>query len=597
MLFFLRTTPFDEAQLLAQPLGTFSFVLHSHIPYVLAHGRSPHGTDWLSEAAAETYLPLLDACLRLAAEGLSPKITLGLTPVLVEQLRDPSFQDELSDYLRGKVTSAQANQEHFRREGNYHMAYLARYWEDWYGRALTDFEERHGRDIVGAFKALQDEGHIEIITSSATHGYSALLSQDTSVQAQVKTGIQSYERHFGRKPRGYWLPECSYRPRYKWAPSVVVPDVPWEPILRKGVDEFLAENGIQYFFVEGSLLHGGESLGVYADKFGPLKELYKQFQKETVQVEYRPYTTYHPYLVDSSGEGKNPPLAVFGRDSATGEQVWSGERGYPGDEWYLEFHKKFVLEKEKSLGLRFWRISQDKADIGSKSPYEPHQAEERAKVHAAHFVPLIKEVLKAQNDPTAIVTAVYDTELFGHWWFEGPQFLYHALRELALDPEVTLQTVGEYLEKNPATLPATLPEGSWGEGGFHYIWLNEETAWSWKLVYEVESEMSQLAKDYSDNPACRTILNQAAREALLLMASDWQFCISTGGAKDYSEVRIRNHFDNFQALAGLVRRAGAGEKLSVGDWKNIAECEARDCVFPDIEPRWFAEVEHPAEPN
>ena len=580
---------------MAQPLGTFSFVLHSHIPYVLAHGRSPHGTDWLSEAAAETYLPLLDACLRLAAEGLSPKITLGLTPVLVEQLRDPSFQDELSDYLRGKVTSAQANQEHFRREGNYHMAYLARYWEDWYGRALTDFEERHGRDIVGAFKALQDEGHIEIITSSATHGYSALLSQDTSVQAQVKTGIQSYERHFGRKPRGYWLPECSYRPRYKWAPSVVVPDVPWEPILRKGVDEFLAENGIQYFFVEGSLLHGGESLGVYADKFGPLKELYKQFQKETVQVEYRPYTTYHPYLVDSSGEGKNPPLAVFGRDSATGEQVWSGERGYPGDEWYLEFHKKFVLEKEKSLGLRFWRISQDKADIGSKSPYEPHQAEERAKVHAAHFVPLIKEVLKAQNDPTAIVTAVYDTELFGHWWFEGPQFLYHALRELALDPEVTLQTVGEYLEKNPATLPVTLPEGSWGEGGFHYIWLNEETAWSWKLVYEVESEMSQLAKDYSDNPACRTILNQAAREALLLMASDWQFCISTGGAKDYSEVRLRNHFDNFQALAGLVRRAGAGEKLSVGDWKNIAECEARDCVFPDIEPRWFAEVEHPAE--
>ena len=580
---------------MAQPLGTFSFVLHSHIPYVLAHGRSPHGTDWLSEAAAETYLPLLDACLRLAAEGLSPKITLGLTPVLVEQLRDPSFQDELSDYLRGKVTSAQANQEHFRREGNYHMAYLARYWEDWYGRALTDFEERHGRDIVGAFKALQDEGHIEIITSSATHGYSALLSQDTSVQAQVKTGIQSYERHFGRKPRGYWLPECSYRPRYKWAPSVVVPDVPWEPILRKGVDEFLAENGIKYFFVEGSLLHGGESLGVYADKFGPLKELYKQFQKETVQVEYRPYTTYHPYLVDSSGEGKNPPLAVFGRDSATGEQVWSGERGYPGDEWYLEFHKKFVLEKEKSLGLRFWRISQDKADIGSKSPYEPHQAEERAKVHAAHFVPLIKEVLKAQNDPTAIVTAVYDTELFGHWWFEGPQFLYHALRELALDPEVTLQTVGEYLEKNPATLPVTLPEGSWGEGGFHYIWLNEETAWSWKLVYEVESEMSQLAKDYSDNPACRTILNQAAREALLLMASDWQFCISTGGAKDYSEVRLRNHFDNFQALAGLVRRAGAGEKLSVGDWKNIAECEARDCVFPDIEPRWFAEVEHPAE--
>ena len=580
---------------MTRPLGTFSLVLHSHIPYVLAHGRSPHGTDWLSEAASETYLPLLDTCHRLVAEGLSPRITLGLTPVLVEQLRDPSFQEELSDYLRGKVEAAQANQEQFRRDGNYHMAYLARCWEDWYSQGLADFEGKYGRDIVGAFAMLQDAGHLEIITSSATHGYSALLSQDTSLQAQVKTGIQAYERHFGRKPRGYWLPECAYRPRYHWAPPVTVPDVPRTPVLRKGTDEFLAENGIEYFFVEGSLLHGGEALGVYADKFGPLKEIYKQFQKETVKVEYRPYTTYRPYLVDSSGLLEKPTLAVFGRDSATGHQVWSGEQGYPGDEWYLEFHKKFVREKEKSLGLRYWRISADKADMDAKGFYEPHQAEERTHAHAAHFVPLVKDVLKAQADPQTIITAVYDTELFGHWWFEGPQFLYHTLRQMALDPEITLQTVGEYLSANPATLPVTLPEGSWGEGGFHYIWLNEQTAWSWKLVYEVEAEMSALAREYGETEAAAPVLKQAAREALLLMASDWQFCISTGGAKDYSEVRLRNHYDNFQALANLTRRLGAGEELSVGDWKNIAECEARDSVFPDIEPKWFARVEHPAE--
>jgi len=580
---------------MTKPLGTFSLVLHSHIPYVLAHGRSPHGTDWLSEVAAETYLPLLDACHRLVAEGLSPKITLGLTPVLVEQLRDPSFQDELSGYLRGKVEAARANQEQFRRDGDYHRAYLARYWEDWYAQRLADFEGKYGRDIVGAFAALQDAGHVEIITSSATHGYSALLSQDTSLQAQVKTGIQAYEHHFGHRPRGYWLPECAYRPRYHWAPPVAVPDVPRAPVLRKGTDEFLAENGIEYFFVEGSLLHGGEALGVYADKFGPLKEIYKQFQKETVKVEYRPYTTYRPYLVDSSGLLEHPKLAVFGRDAATGQQVWSGEHGYPGDEWYLEFHKKFVMEKEKSLGLRYWRISPDKADMDAKRPYEPHQAEARASEHAAHFVPLVKDVLRAQADPKAIITAVYDTELFGHWWFEGPQFLYHALRQMALDPEITLQTVGEYLDTNPATLPVTLPEGSWGEGGFHYIWLNEQTAWSWKLVYEVESEMSALARKWGEHEAAAPALKQAAREALLLMASDWQFCISTGGAKDYSEVRLRNHYDNFQALANLTRRLGTGEELSVGDWKNIAECEARDSVFPDIEPKWFAQVEHPAE--
>ena len=573
---------------MTQPLGTFSLVLHSHIPYVLAHGRSPHGTDWLAEAAAETYLPLLDICRKLIAEGISPQITLGLTPVLVEQLADESFQDEFSSYLRGKIEAASANGEQFKQEGNYHLAFLARYWEEWYGKALSDFETVYACDIVGAFRALQDAGHIEIITSSATHGYSALLAQDTSIQMQVKTGIQAYARHFGRKPRGYWLPECAYRPRYHWSPSVTVPDVEYEPILRKGTDEFLAENGIDYFFVEGSLLHGGEALGVYADKFGPLKELYKQFQKETVEVKYRPYTTYRPYLVSQK-------LAVFGRDAATGQQVWSGENGYPGDPWYLEFHKKFVRAGEKSLGLRYWRISDNKADFDAKALYAPRQAEERTAVHAAHFAGLVKETLAVQNDPNAVITSVYDTELFGHWWFEGPQFLYHALKAIALDPEVTLQTVSEYLDAHPATLPITLPEGSWGEGGFHYIWLNEQTAWSWKLVYEVEAEMFQLARDCAGNAAAAPILKQAAREALLLMASDWQFCISTGGAKDYSEVRLRNHYDSFQALAKLTRRAASGETLSVGDWKNIAECEARDSVFPDIEPSWFATLEHPAE--
>lgn len=577
-----------------QPLGTFSFVLHSHIPYVLAHGRSPHGTDWLSEAAAETYLPLLSICNQLVSEGLSPKITLGLTPVLVEQLRDPSFQDEFAGYLRAQVETARDNRTQFEADGNYHMAYLARYWDDWYSRTLQDFEGRYGRDIVGGFKALQDAGHIEIMTSSATHGYSALLSQDTSLQAQVKQGIAAYERHFGRKPSGYWLPECSYRPRYKWAPPVEVPDVPKDAYLRKGVDEFLAENGIRYFFVEGSLLHGGETLGVYADKFGPLKELWQRFAKETVKTNYRPYTPYKPYLVNSSGNPEQPPLAVLGRDSATGEQVWSGDKGYPGDEWYLEFHKKLVQSADKSLGLRYWRISQDKADIGAKRLYEPKQAEQKTRDHASHFVPLVKEVLKAQNDPTSILSAVYDTELYGHWWFEGPLWLYHVLKQMAQDPEIQLQTISEYLDAHPATLPVTLPEGSWGEGGFHYIWLNEETAWSWKLVYETETEMSELAREYGDNATVAPILKQAAREALLLMASDWQFCISTGGAKDYSEVRLRNHYDNFKALAGLTRRAGSGIELSVGDWKNIAECEVRDSIYPDIEPKWFAHVENPA---
>ena len=57
------------------PLGSFTFILHAHLPYVLSHGKWPHGTDWLCEAAGETYIPLLNVFNRLAEEGSTPRVT------------------------------------------------------------------------------------------------------------------------------------------------------------------------------------------------------------------------------------------------------------------------------------------------------------------------------------------------------------------------------------------------------------------------------------------------------------------------------------------------------------------------------------------
>ena len=582
---------------MSKKLGTFSFVLHSHIPYVLDHGVSPHGTDWLSEAAVETYLPLLETCRRLISEGISPQITLGLTPVLVEQLRDPDFQSDFEKYLKSKVLDAKSDQELFKSEDSYHMAYLARFWEDWYAKSLQQFVDWHDRDIVGAFKKLQDEGHIEIITSSATHGYCPLLSQDTTVQAQIGTGVESYVRVFGRKPRGYWLPECAYRPRYEWAaPALVKGETASAPMLRKGVDEFLSEFGIEYFFADSHLLKGKmRGGGVYADKFSALAELWQQFEKQFIS-EKDAFSPYYSYVVNSSGHPQ-PKLSVFARDPATGIQVWSGEHGYPGDEWYLEFHKKHVNKQSKTLGLRYWRISQNKSDFGEKGIYEPHHAEQQAKAHADHFVGLVHTVL-AEQAPAGdgILCSTYDTELFGHWWFEGPQFLYHAIKAMNNSSLITRSTCGGYLDTHPNNnVQVSLPEGSWGEGGFHYIWLNEETAWAWKDIYEAEVEMVYLLTNYGKDPKLTRLLKQAARELLLLSASDWPFCISSGGAKDYSEIRLRNHNDNFLALANLIRRSGeTGIDLSVGDWKNIAECETRDRIYEDLDLSLFQSVMHPA---
>jgi len=582
---------------MSKSLGSFTFVLHSHIPYVLDHGVSPHGTDWLSEAAVETYLPLLETCHRLIQEGISPQITLGLTPVLVEQLIDPDFQDEFEQYLKTKIELAKRDQEQFKSDGSYHLAYLARYWEDWYTKSLAQFLDWHSRDIVGAFKKLQDDGHIEIITSSATHGYSPLLSQDSTVRAQIGTGVESYRRVFGKQPRGYWLPECAYRPRYEWAAPALIPgESAKTPVLRKGVDEFLAEFGIEYFFADSHLLKGKmRGGGVYADKFSALSELWKQFEKQFIS-EKEAFSPYYSYVVNSSGEPM-AKLSVFARDPATGIQVWSGEHGYPGDEWYLEFHKKHVYKDSKTLGLRYWRISTDKADIAGKGIYEPHRAERQAKIHADHFVGLVHSVL-AEQAPAGdgILCSTYDTELFGHWWFEGPQFLYHVIKAMSQSTLINRTTCSGYLDEHPNNnVQVSLPEGSWGEGGFHYIWLNDETAWAWKDIYAAEAEMLDITEKYGKEEKYQRLLKQAARELLLLSASDWPFCISSGGAKDYSALRIRNHGDNFWAIASLVRRlAETGKELSVGDWKNIAECETRDRVYEDIDLHYFAQVTNPA---
>ncbi len=145
---------------------------------------------------------------------------------------------------------------------------------------LNRFRKRYDGSLPRAFAALQDQGHIEIITSSATHGYFPLLAQDVSIQAQVKQGVTTYVRHFGCQPVGFWLPECAYRPSYRWSPPLQPKGRHIEPYDRKGVEEFLEENRLKYFIVGSHLLEGGETRGVYVDRFGALQTLWAQQAEE-----------------------------------------------------------------------------------------------------------------------------------------------------------------------------------------------------------------------------------------------------------------------------------------------------------------------------
>ncbi|MGZ5497566.1 MAG: DUF1957 domain-containing protein, partial [Candidatus Aminicenantales bacterium] len=163
----------------------FSLVLHSHIPYVLAHGSWPHGMDWLYEAAAETYMPLLDVFERLAGEGIPARANVSFTPVLMEQLKDPGFVSGFDGYLKMKIEAAARDRAYFDKTGNAALRPLTDFWEVWYRKLLEDFHVRYKGDIIDAFRSLQDRGLIEVLTSGATHGYFPLLSRDESIRQQV----------------------------------------------------------------------------------------------------------------------------------------------------------------------------------------------------------------------------------------------------------------------------------------------------------------------------------------------------------------------------------------------------------------------------
>jgi 1,4-alpha-glucan branching enzyme len=569
------------------PAGSFAFVLHSHIPYVLAHGQWPHGTDWLTEVTAESYIPLLDALHELIAEGVSPRLTLGLTPILYEQLSDPGFQEEFTDWLEAQMGAAAADARAFRASGDRPMLALADRWRRTFRHLLRQWEDVYGRDIVGAFRRLQDGGYVEIITSAATHGYLPLLLTDEAVRAQVRGGIASYERHFGRRPTGFWMPECAYRPRYRWQAPLPDFQTP-EPVLRRGIDEFLSDEGIRYTFVDAHMVTGGEAKGVYADRFGALKTLWHQFTRE-YGPEEAGRTEYRPYFLAGSDDPAQTPVAVFSRDVRSSHAVWAADVGYPGDEWYLEFHKTRDPGR-----LRYWRVSLDKADMGAKGLYDPAKAEERIRAHAEHFVAEMKLLLVERRQATGeppIVTAMYDTELFGHWWHEGPRWLKAVLRLMASDPAFDLTTCEAHLrgvsEAEARDRVVPLPEGSWGEGGFHWIWLNPDTSWMWERIYAAERTMGELAARYADVPEAARPLKQAARELLLLESSDWPFVTSTKGAPDYAEARVKAHHLNFTLLSQMVRALGEGEEVGPSPWYSLEEVEARDNPFPDVDPRWW----------
>ncbi len=565
---------------MAERKAFLSIVLHAHLPWVVNHGTWPHGLDWLHEAAAETYLPLLRMLRRLQKDAIQPGFSMDLSPVLLEQLSHPVFRERFPEYLESKVQFAVDDAAAFEREGDGQMAELARFWQRWYAETLEHFKSLNG-DVVGEFRQLGEAGTLSLMTCSATHGYSPLLGTDESLRAQVRLAVLAHRRHFGASPRGIWLPECGYRPDGYWQPPVEGENKQAYPgFFRIGTEQALAESGLQFFIADGHLIEGGGGPGSPSGAFNSAAG-----DGGTEVAKAQP-SLYGPYGVMDSDRRDGPRVAVFPRDPRTGFQVWSGDAGYPADGVYLDFHKK-----RSPGGLRYWRVTGAGVGLEGKLPYDPAAAQQRAAEHGRHFMTLVAEALgEVSQDAPPVLCSPFDAELFGHWWFEGIAFLEAVARAGAAgESGVTAIACGEYLRRYPPQQALELPEGSWGEGGDDRVWLNEATRWTWSRLYTAEHVLRELctAGEWRDGADGERLMKQMCRELLLMESSDWQFLITTGAARDYAERRFREHAAMFDELREVWVQFQQRRTLPDEMRSRLDTIERIDDLFPEVNPEFW----------
>ena len=555
--------------------GHFVFMLHSHLPFYRKAGMWPFGEENLYECMAETYVPLANAISELYYdEGIKAKLTVGITPILAEQLNDEYLQDGFVKYLDEKIKSVAKDLERYPDEKvphSQHLKYLAKYYFDWYSHIRDSFVNKYNKDLISAFKNLQDLGCIEITTSGATHGFSPLLATDNNLNAQFKVGSDTTKRLFGKKAKGAWLPECAYRQGYEYVGKDGQKH--WRP----AIEVTLQNNDIEYFFTESHVIEGGNSIGnrrvigVYGNiEYIPLPER-----------EPTGYDTYSAYWLPDA------QVAVMGRNDRAGYQVWSAADGYPGDGCYREFHKK-----DDKSGMNYWRITSPTTDLGDKMLYDPVLALNQVNSNSDHYTTMLYHLLndykQSHGGKEGLVMVSFDTELYGHWWFEGIEFIKQVIRKLNnFLPQIERMTAGEYLQAHPPTEAIQIPESSWGQGGHFYVWNNHLTEWMWPIIHSCEKRITEIADRYQTIPEDKLLhraLNQLARENLLLQSSDWPFLITTWQAKDYATDRFREHVDRFEFIADMI------DSGNIDDVK-LKEIESIDNCFSDIDYRVYMSIE------
>jgi len=507
--------------------------LHAHLPYV----RHPEWDNfleeqWLFEAVCETYAPLVLMLEEMRRDSINARLTMTLSPTLLLMLSDELLHGRIVRYVDTRLQLLSEESERHSKLNDPIRPLIKMYRERF--SAIRDVLDGTG-GLIRAFRSLEEAGYLEIITCAATHGFLPhLIMSPGAVERQVGVGCRVQERLLGRRPKGIWLPECGFIP---------------------GLENVLASEGIEYFFAETHAIENAVP-GIILEPGDPLV----------------------PVKTPSG------PVA-FGRDRETSKAVWSAEEGYPGSVWYRDFYRDIGFDLPGEIiepylppsvdhtftGIKYHRIT---GETKLKEPYDHDKAMEIAGANAADFVNrVIGRVwwMSERGMKTPLVVCPYDAELFGHWWFEGIDWLGKVFRELDKTDKVEAATPGTYLESGGETRVGIPAHSSWGDGGYGEVWGSDKAEWIWQHIYGLNHHLRRLKArlETSKNGLVKKALVQFERELLLLESSDWPFILHTGTQTGYAWNRLAGHIEACRELKEMLENGNIdSERVEKLAWKN-----------------------------
>lgn len=504
--------------------GSFMLVLHTHMPFLKQAGRWPVGEEWLFQAWGEAYLSVLDVLDRQRELGRTGVATLGLTPLVVRQMEDPGLLERFHAWLGHALLRAEMLAANAGESDDRRERREAASTWWLHHRKVLDSFESRGCELVPSLRHLAETGTVEVLGGPATHPYLP-LHDDTTVHAQVCLGLDEAERTLGLRPGGIWLPECAYRP---------------------GLEDVLAGCGVTHFLLDGPTI-------LQAGGFPAIR---------------RAWT-----LGDSQ-------VSALGRDLEVSYRVWSPTGGYPGNGAYREYHRW-----EWETGMKLWRVTDKAVPQADKEWYDPAVVRGAVDAQVEDFTRLLRQSIHAEGDA---VVACYDTELFGHWWLEGPLWLDALLdrvHETRGDGVLAATTPGAYLAAVGAAGELRPPAGSWGLRKDFSIWDNDATAHIWKELAELDGRFRDAVQRWGTEGTATVrgrLLLQACRELYLAQCSDWPFMIGHDKSVDYAQERFGVHAEACGRCLDALATTGDAEPAWLGG------LEADHDVLPDLVPSTLA---------